>query len=761
MKTKNNSKISFTFKSVSIALAFCMLVGCGGNTAIDSTKKPQSNTDTSPSEIRETQTVTEVIPGEDAKYRTEYVYDYYDDQYTTKPGQWSSPATQRTVQNLSNYNFDESKYQGISYSGGTNIRSESFTRGMGGTSYHATEKHSLSEATKLLDDSNLRELNVTSKRFWGEGTTSVLSSQYNYASNMNTSDVIIKQQFSDGSINGQAPLFATSNAVDLIATSWINKLSNNSIRKQLKATLIGNEYRIYFENKTTRAYEFSGYDETTLKLFREQWCVSRFKTISKLNKLCGTNFKSFSEVYPNSGNPILFYEFWLFHRDTFRNVMTNVMKRVDNVYSDIKWGYAAIGSNTDPLGNHLYLEMDYSSQNHYLNWFDNLRQYSFQTDNLTAWSKTAPVLITEVGYRNGTTDESMAYAARQYKQNLNLLYMRPRVVGSYIFNYTCANADLVTNSNTWGMVKPDRTKYPSFDAVAQIYADFKYLDKYYNGASNTPLVAISNQATTERLTGQNFISSSLASILYAQGVPIQVVPSDDSSRFDTLKETKLIFNDAYIYQNPDGSNDVGKSLENYMNKGNQVLRTVDTIPQKIYGIGNSFTGSNTKQLESKYKNLDINSISSKNQTALWNTLGKFIHGDFISGKITSTKNRIDENAVRILEVQGFDIKGLVDPTWEIEAQMVYKNGEMYLCVVNTSDKMIDKIDITLGVSKGVKCNLTPRIMRADGSVTVSRPERANIPSYVNSLDDCKVDFGTLTIENLDTYAYIYVGKAIQ
>ena len=752
MKFKKPNKKTIV-RFLSLLSALCMLSGCGGNPS-------PAVSDSGVSEIRDTQTVTEEIPGEEAKYGTETIYDYYDDQYTTKAGEWKvNGGKQRTVQNLSNYNFNEDDYADSEYAGGTDVRTESFVRGMGGTAYHATEGWNISAATQAIDIGNFKELNVTSKRFWGEFISSPGSSLYTYASNLSPSGVLGNTQYKDGTAGTFQ--FTDTNAAGKLIKAWTEKLINPDARNQLKLTLIGNEYRAYNLNPTTGAYEWSGYDTVTLDRFRNEWCKQRFETIGNLNNLCGTDYKSFSEIYPTEKNPKLFYEFWLFQRENFRNVMRDTIAGVNKTYSDIKWGYAGICDNKDPFGNHLYLDfLDYTSNNLYYNWFKNFHQYSFQLDNLTAWSDNAPVIITELGFTNGFTDESKATAARRYKQNLNLLYMRPRVVGSYVYNYTVSEPDIILNDDTWGMVMPDRTKYPAFDAVAQVYADFKYLDKFYNGASNTPLIAVSNQSVTERLTNHDYISSSLAGLLYSQGVPVQVVPSDDSARFDELEETKLIYNDTYVYQNPDGSGDVGKSLENYMSRGNKILRTVNDAAESLYGVGSAFAASSGGQLQNKYANLTVYASSDGENKELWKVLGDFIHGDFVTGKISATKNRIDENAVRILEVSGYDNGGVYDPTWDIQTQMVYKNGEMYLCVVNISDESIDKIDVTIGVNNGILCNLTPRIMRGDNNVSVYRPERANIPSYIEDPDDSRVEFGTITIENLNTYAYVYVGKAV-
>ena len=79
--------------------------------------------------------------------------------------------------------------------------------------------------------------------------------------------------------------------------------------------------------------------------------------------------------------------------------------------------------------------------------------------------------------------------------------------------------------------------------------------------------------------------------------------------------------------------------------------------------------------------------------------------------------------------------------------------------MNTGDKVIDNVDITVGVNNGVHFNLHPQLMRGDKNVSVSSPSRANIPSWVDDTVDSKIAYGTISIRNLDTYAYINIGMA--
>ena len=745
---------------ITLLLIILILAGCAENN-VSKVKKVKGKI------IKDIETYNEEIPGDDPVYSTETEYEYYDDQFTTNPGTWKTDsAGARSVQNISNYSFDESKYKSLSLNGGSDVRKEDFIRGVGASFWNTQGGYNRSPEIKAIDEANLKTLNITSMRTWGEGTNGVVDDSYSRNTSLNVSQVLPESVYLDGSKNGASFQFSDLSAVTKIVSLWIERLKSPAIRKQNKCILIGNEYRPIYLN-SSKQWVLSGYDAVTLSRFRNEWLKPRFGTISNLNKKCGTSYSSFSEIIPPQtleNDSALYYEFWLFQRSLFRNVFKDVISKMKSKYSDTAWGYAGYISNTDVYADNLYLDcLDYTSQNLYIGHYNsNFHEWSFQMDNLAAWSKTAPVIVTETGWTSGTTDESKKKTARNYLQSLNLFYMRPRYVGSYIFTYSdLESGDIIANDTTWGLVDGVRNKKPSFDAVSQVYTDFKYLDKFYTGASNTPLVAISNMATDENGKGATNVSRKMAGVLYSQGVPVQVVPSDDAERIKSLKESKLIFNDAALYQSPTGKDDVGEALEKYMKNGGKVLRTVDSLPKSLYGVGNAFTASSVSALKSKYNQLQIKPAAANDQDKLWKVLSGFIHGDFISGKVSVKKNTIDENAARILEVNAYNNgTGVNNPTWDIETKMVYKNGEMYLCLVNIGDEPIDNIDITIGVNNGVLCNLTPRLLRGDNNVSVSKPDRANVPSFVNNAKNAKISFGTLTVSNLDTYAYIYVGKAV-
>ena len=340
-----------------------------------------------------------------------------------------------------------------------------------------------------------------------------------------------------------------------------------------------------------------------------------------------------------------------------------------------------------------------------------------------------------------------------YLQTLNMFYMRPRVVGTYIFTYAPGpNPDAELGSRTWGMVSSDRSeKYPSFYSVSEVYNNFKYLDKFYNGASNTPLVAVSNNAVDNNKAITGLLSSNVTKALYANGVPVEILPIDDANRVSKLKSDKIVITDNYLYESPDGSNSVAKAINEAMNNGSKVLSYANKKEQSIYG---------KNKLNLSDKNYLVAETSTSAYESSWKILGKYIHADFIAGKIKPDSGKINENAVRILEAKAYNNYRLGDSTWDLNMQMVYKNGHMYLCVVNEGKSAIDKVEITVGVNNGVRCNLNPQLMRGGGTVSVARPDRANIPSYIDKTMQSKIAYGTISISNLDTYAYIDLGMAI-
>ena len=740
----NKKQILNLLRSVACMILVCvMLSGCTFSFRIPGKNKGEQ------SEIVLSETIEQKG---DPTFET--ITEYYDDIFITDPGKWNSlVGSQPSVENLSNYYFDENKID-TSAVGGTDVRTQDYIRGMGRTLYHATEGWNRSATTIALDDANLRELNVTSLRTWG-GSTSITDSVKKFTGGFAGVDVLGNTVYEDNTAG--TVLFAKQNAAKLILNEWKSILTPDIIDRST-ILLIGNEYRVYNKNGSGK-YAFSGYDKDTLELFRSVWLKGRFNNIKTLNSLCGTNYKSFNEVVPTeNGNKLVFYEFWLFQRSNFKDLFSTVVNEMRSSKGGL-WGYAGICAANDPLGNNLYIDcFDYNTQNLYENWWKDISGFIFQLDNLAAWNNDVPVVITETGVINGTTSESEAAAARKYKQILNILYMRPRVAGSYIFDYTSSNKDYILNNDTWGMVKPDRTRYQSFDAVAEVYSNFKYLDTIYNGASNTPLVAISNQAT-DAMLDKATAPESIAKVLYAHGVPIQVVPSDNAARFKNLEETKLIFNDLVTYEEPDGSNDVAKAISAYLKNGGKVLRLTDSGPKSLYGISNDFTAKNANALSSEFSGLTVESTASKDYEGMWEVLGRFIHGDFVAGKVKTEKGKINENAVRVLEAKGANNSGIGDPTYDLNEQKVYKNGRMYLCVVNSGENPVDKVDITIGVNNGVIMNLNPQLVRGDSNVSLTKPARAIIPSYVTA-EESKIAYGTVTINNLDTYAYIDLGVAI-
>ena len=742
---------------ISLLLAvsvFC--VGCAsGDTPSSKTQPKKENTPVSSDSDENTDDLSS--DGE-TQYDTETVIEYYDDEYTTDPGSWKTGVGgQRTVQNLPAFSFKEENYENVTYGGGTDTRTENFIRGMGISSYYSPTKGW--GGLPAFDNQALNELGVNSRRCWGETAreTFTPAQGMTYVDTIhsdNWSDMP-KTEFADGKKG--VSCFASSDYVNIYMQHINDFLTNPAIfGKNLFCYLLGNEYRYFLKNYSLN-YAWSVYDATTLNDFRNNWCKSRFGTISNFNKLCDTSYNSFDDIMPEA-NKNVFYECWLYLRQTFRDKMRQIVTSAKQINPSIKWGYAAYFTKNNPLSDYLFLDfLDYSSENLYpynaSTDKDDYKQFAFSIDNLVAWSETAPVLITEHGTPNGDTAESKAAAARLYLQTLNMFYMRPRVVGTYIFTYAPGpNPDSELGSKTWGMVSSDRSeKYPSFYSVSEVYNNFKYLDKFYNGASNTPLVAVSNNAVDNNKAITGLLSSNVTKALYANGVPVEILPIDDANRVSKLKSDKIVITDNYLYESPDGSNSVAKAINEAMNNGSKVLSYANKKEQSIYG---------KNKLNVSDKNYLVAETSTSTYESSWKILGKYIHADFIAGKIKPDSGKINENAVRILEAKAYNNYRLGDSTWDLNMQMVYKNGHMYLCVVNEGKSAIDKVEITVGVNNGVRCNLNPQLMRGSGTVSVSRPDRANIPSYIDKTMQSKIAYGTISISNLDTYAYIDLGMAI-
>ena len=235
---------------------------------------------------------------------------------------------------------------------------------------------------------------------------------------------------------------------------------------------------------------------------------------------------------------------------------------------------------------------------------------------------------------------------------------------------------------------------------------------------------------------------------------------DEAKNISNIDTNKMILMDSVLYQNPDGSNDVSAALANYINTGGQIISYTSDVCKPLYGIGSSFTAKTKELLQDKYKNgLKFSSNDLSWNTVIWNELAPFIHGDFIQGKVKATKNTINESVIRILDSDTGKSVNADDAKWDVQQQLVFKDGNVYLCIVNTSEKIIDRLDITIGVSASAKMNFHPEVLRADGNVSVSKPSRANVPSWIGNMNST-VSYGTLSINNLDTYAFINLGKAI-
>ena len=104
-----------------------------------------------------------------------------------------------------------------------------------------------------------------------------------------------------------------------------------------------------------------------------------------------------------------------------------------------------------------------------------------------AWFKSGLIddiqLCTKNGEKVNTMTASWGGTGILWNKPVAFIFIRPQ-------RYTY---ELIENDDTWGMVKPDRTKYDSFYSVSEVYTNFQYLDKYYLGnllrSSDVPSVS--------------------------------------------------------------------------------------------------------------------------------------------------------------------------------------------------------------------------------------------------------------------------------
>ena len=688
----------------------------------------------------------------------------YGEQSNASKEAWTNFSEKRkTISNLPNYVFNEDDYSDTVMTGGSAVRTREFVRGAAYGAYHATEGWNLSEKTKAKDEANFKELAVMSIRDYTGGLNT--QDGYNYYRSLG-------RTLSDtyGLDTGQSILSNGKPGGHL----WINQDSlNNCINKvvanisqitdtsAMEVMLLGNEEQwknqyIDENGVWTGKYYDSGFDPETLGAFRNYWLKGRYGTIGNLNKLLDTEYRSFADIDPND-TVWLKTEFWLFRRQVFENFYHKLYDAAKKANPLAKFGLAKFVGRTPDSDDVALSFMDYGCQNLYAEGYGDMFWYTSKMAQLYSISNGKPCFNTESGFTECSggkiTNVSLNRAARNFKQLISLTYMQPQMQGMYVYQYS--GTEDLSIGFSWGLTSPMREKRPAYFAVKQAYNDIKYLDTFMVGVSSTPLVGITHRLIDQLCGNGSNDSEVIMHPLSTMGVGVTVVTADDAESVNSFNLDRLILNDIALNQNPDGSNDVGTALKNYLgNTNNKMLTFNRKVPYSVFNKVNAFTASDINELTAKYSNVEYENVSKSDYNKTWKILAPFVHGDFVNGKVAASKGTINESAVRIL-----DTFSTVDSEkrWDVQQKLLFKNGHVYLEIVNCGEEPIDQITVTLGVNKGVKFNLHPEMLRCDGEVTVSKPSRAVLPEWT---DSTAVSYGSIVVDGLDTYAFIDLGMAV-
>ena len=667
----------------------------------------------------------------------------------TVSGCWLSAAASGNETNLPDYSFDESKIASSVINGGEVERSEEFTRGVGASFYYYNENYNGQNDQYIFNSEwaqdYLDELQINSLRFWGSPNNGNLNSlqsknrtgmftsvavDYEKSTSNNNSNVEVGIKFSQ----------TTENAFKAIK----ERLSGLTTFAGIKGHLLGNEYTNHVYTNSTHHY--GGYDDYTQTQFKTVWLAERFGTIENLKAKLGytgndwatwTDVPAVVQWNGASWQKKLWLEFYQYQQTQFENLMRSAYEMEKSDYPNISVGYAKSVDDNGPYsddadlsfldfgGQNLYYTPSLDENDDYTPGFDN---FSYAMQNQVSLYGNKPFFATETGLQNNVQN-----SVTQYKQLLSMLYMHPQIAGAYAYTFSSPDGD-------WSLVNQNKVANSNFYAVKKAYADFKYLDNFFVGSSESPIAAYTN-GKLDKLIG-SISAKTINSVLSAHGVSTKAIQSDNANQIANLGVKKLILADKILNQNPDGSDDTAAALNTYASS-KKVISLQNNDLNTLYG---SNTGLNNLKANSNYtaKNTDID-----DQTEIWNDLAEFLHGDFVAGEVELEENTIDSNAVRVIDTTATDISNL-------EQTLLYKNGHLYLCLVNTSVNSND-VTVTIGVNDGVAINFRPRILAADGSVSVSKPVNAIAPSWT---DETEIRYGTLNVSNLDSYVYIDLGMAV-
>ena len=741
------------------------LAACNKTVKTDAGKKPDASKNNSVSSVtandteseRSDSSVAETVyskPEKSSGGKTEKIN-------TFASLSWTKDAAGRlTTENQPSYVFDEDAYYGKTISGGSYVRTADFVRGLCPQTDFGSDGPNDSQ-----DRQNFSDLRVTSHRCYGGSDdntiTSNLSKGVTTMPTWNGSMRNVPRSYSNkfnwstGKYYESGFQFAREDIYSGVRKS-AQKLKALTAFKGLQALLLANEYCNY-------NYGGGGYDDSTLKYFRTKWLPSRFGTVANMNKLTGTSYKNFGTVMSNPaqerGNIYIKYEFWLCLRSLYEKFMKFNYDEVKAVNPGITVSYASYHGNTDPYSNYARIGfMDAGAMNIYREGI----LFSATVDQQLSLYNNKPFYITETAApifdsAKYNTPELLEAAykgmATRIKKYLPLAYMRPQVQGTYYFSYCYDDRE----GKLFNIVDRKHMPNPAFYGLKQCYEDFEFLDSYYTGSSSDAVVAVTN-AVTDELTASDSSTNGILKALYANGVTVSLIDSDINGAIKNCGINKLILCDKTLYSDPDGGNDAASEVAKYAAvKANSVISLNAEPAKALYGS----CPWNKDNFSRIIKNVPVDESRTD---SVWKTVAPFIHGDFVSGNVSVKSGTINSSAVRILDasVPDDDNDFTANPVNNIQQQLVYKNGHLYLCVVNTGSTVINNLKITLGINNGVKLNLHPEILRADGKVTVNKPKRATAPKWMSAQDikNSRVTYGTVTVDNLSSYAFIDLGMAV-
>lgn len=654
----------------------------------------------------------------------------------------------------------------------TVYRKRGFVRGIGEGKWHDKENWNFSAHTIRQDDYNYNELGIQSVRSWGWfPDDDSLQTHYEHYGTTVIGTVNMAQTNASAMPDG-TPCVENFFKENLIEET-IEKLSYLTDFEKLdglECILMGNEQSYLVQNENGD-YTLAGFDAAAQNAFHEEWLPERFGSIEKFNRLCGTVYERFVDVDPLS-NSYVKLEFWFFLRNGFENVFEKTVKALKEKNPGLRFGYAKFMGRRNPTADDAYLRfMDYGCQNLYWQWYRDSLRYSVRLDELIGSRWGRPCFLTEYGMQNMFHLRGQEEAARRFRQNLPAMYMRPQIQGLELFGYSgqFEAHNLRDPEWSWGITWPSRNKKISYYAIKELYNNFKMLDGIFNGdMHNAPILAITNQLIDELQTAI-CTTDKLCRALYANGVNVRFFPTDTAESFKDCSIDRMLLADADLMQTPDGSDDVGKGLCDYLTRSKDYRMMIigDSLPKGHYGYKSDIIADSPEELEKRFDGrVKFCPINPLNPVDVWKKIAPFVHSDFVEGSIAVTNGAIDETYIRILDTAGFTGNFHWDREekpqernrqWDVQQSIVFANSHAYLFVINTSEKAIDTLCVTFGINNNVLQDWFPEVICSGSDIAVYNKEETDIPVWITE-ETIGIRLRTLVINSLDTYAVIDLGK---